>query len=95
MQKVVYCLTQALEWLGAGAKTATGYGGFIKQDRHPLGKQWLAINQSFDEELAAMTEAQLIMAFSKDFNATKAHFEQNWQQVINVIWKCHEETINR
>jgi len=26
--EVIECLTQALEWLGAGAKTATGYGGF-------------------------------------------------------------------
>jgi len=93
MQKVIDCLTQALEWLGAGAKTATGYGGFIKHDKHPLGKQWLAINQSFDEELAEMTEAEIIVAFSKNYNATKTRFEQNWQQAINVTWQNHEEKI--
>jgi CRISPR-associated protein Cmr6 len=29
MAEVIDCLTQALEWLGAGAKTATGYGQMV------------------------------------------------------------------
>ncbi|MCX7096363.1 MAG: type III-B CRISPR module RAMP protein Cmr6 [Methylococcales bacterium] len=94
MKEVIDCLTQALEWLGAGAKTATGYGGFIKQENHPLEKEWKAENQSLDEELKEWSKEQLINAFSRDYTATKTRFEQNWQQVLALIWHYHESEIN-
>lgn len=97
MNCVICCLTNALEWLGAGAKTATGYGGFISPAGvHSVEKQCLAATQSLDEELAAMTEDYLITAFSKDYNSTKADFERKgheWKQVVTLIWQSHEKTI--
>jgi CRISPR-associated protein Cmr6 len=98
MNCVICCLTNALEWLGAGAKTATGYGGFIEHNNHPLEKQCKAANQSLAEELELMTPEQLINAFSRDYNATKARFEQkghDWQQVIELICQSqsHKESI--
>lgn len=90
MDCVICSLINALEWLGAGAKTATGYGGFVKQDNHPLEKQWKAANQSFEDEIKDMTEKQLIDAFSKDYTATRKHYEQDWQQVIALIWQNHD-----
>lgn len=98
MVDVIECLTQALEWLGAGAKTATGYGGFNNYPGiHPIEKQWLTVTQTLDEKLIAMTEKQLIAAFSTDYNATKTRFEEEgfqWQEIIARIWQHHETTIS-
>ena len=80
MDEVIDCLTQALEWLGAGAKTATGYGGF-----NPIEKKF-----------ADMEEGQLIDAFSRDYNSTKADFQENeWQQVVKFMWKERKELIDK
>ena len=80
MNCVICCLTNALEWLGAGAKTATGYGGF-----NPIEKKF-----------ADMKEGQLIDAFSKDYNSTKADFQENeWQQVVKFMWKERKELIDK
>lgn len=96
MNEVIECLTQALEWLGAGAKTATGYGGFnVYND--PLDKQWKAKNQSLKEELKNMEEKQLITAFSKNYNITKAAYQNkgyDWKEVVNLVWKYHEPSID-
>jgi CRISPR-associated protein Cmr6 len=95
VDEVLQCLVQALEWLGAGAKTATGYGGFIEYN-DPLDKKWKEDNQSIDEEIKAWTEKQLCDAFSRDYTKTKAHFEQkghDWHKLIALVWHYHEATI--
>jgi len=48
-------LTQALEWIGAGAKTAAGYGRFITEEEKQAprtGKQELATNEQLQALMA-------------------------------------------
>lgn len=53
LQEVCNCVFQAFEWMGAGAKTAVGYGRF---ERDVAGEQ--KIQQDMDDERRRMQERQ-------------------------------------
>lgn len=97
LTKVMDNLSEALDCLGAGAKTAGGYGALVKPEKTPaVMAEWEQSNQNLDEQIAALSEADLILAFSKNINKTKAHYEQKniaWQEVVALVWHRHGETI--
>ena len=57
IQEVMQCVSDALEWLGAGAKTAVGYGQFYLDeaatDRHKLAIEEAVEAQAIAEEQSA------------------------------------------
>lgn len=97
LSAVLISLSDALECLGAGAKTAGGYGGFIAAEHeHPVLKSWQSKNQDIAERIATLSAEQLILAFSKDFNKTKEFYQQqgqSWEKVIALVWQIHADLI--
>ncbi|MCK5925434.1 MAG: hypothetical protein KAG10_06045, partial [Methylococcales bacterium] len=94
MDEVSKCLLNALEWLGAGAKTAGGYGQFIKKDHHPVKKSWEEKNQSLVEKFETMAEKELYENFSKNYSKNKKNYtEAQWKEIIETICITHESMI--
>ncbi len=80
LHEVMAVLQDALEWAGAGAKTATGYGRMMVDEVETSKYRKLAIDanratmsveEKFLSEIKELTENKLIELFSKDLNKTK------------------------
>jgi len=97
LQEAMKILTKALEYLGAGAKTATGYGRFEK-DHEAEAKQEKTQKETirkkmkpedrFTDELKDIDDKKLAEMFGKGFNKTKVTFEEidcNWETIIDIL----------
>ena len=95
LKEVMEILTLALEYLGAGAKTATGYGR-LKPDEKlqtELDKQIMLENRktlspvdAFKEELELLNNKQIAEMFGKNFNRTKKTYSENdWKKIIHIL----------
>jgi CRISPR-associated protein Cmr6 len=92
LNNVFNALKNALEWLGAGAKTAAGYGYMEEIPYKPKPS-----STNLLDALIEMEEKDLILAFSKNYNKTKESCEQkghDWQELINIVWLHRAEKIN-
>lgn len=95
-------LTDALQYLGAGTKTAAGYGRFevdeaAKRRRAQIDEQnrmnELAPEKRMREEIVRLTSEQLATMFGKNFNKTKEGKGESWEYFIRVVLEIHGETI--
>ena len=59
LEEVMGCITNALEWLGAGAKTAVGYGQFYRDDTATQRHQRMIKDTIEAQVVAAEQSAQL------------------------------------
>lgn len=76
LSEVINCLTNALEWLGAGAKTATGYGQMISEEY----REQEQVKQAIDW----LNEAIEALKNDKDF---KGQPEENlWKKALSEKW---------
>jgi hypothetical protein len=90
-------LVLALEYLGAGAKTATGYGRFeidsnatIKQEKAQKEAQRniMTAEDRFADELIDINEKKLAEMFGKKYNKTKRDYEEkgcDWDEIIAIL----------
>lgn len=96
LDEVMGCLMQALDWLGAGAKTATGYGQMISeesiaQQKSEKAQDWLdnAI-QSLrnDKDLKGQPEENLWKkALSEKWLFAPTELKQTILELIKIKWK--------
>lgn len=59
LNEVMQCIADAFEWLGAGAKTAVGYGDFYRDDAATQRHQQNIIEMEQEQAVAAEQSAQL------------------------------------
>lgn len=97
LQLAMKMLTMALEYLGAGAKTAVGYGRFendtnanqkLKKSRQEAARKDMKPEDRFADELINIDDKKLAEMFGKGFNKTKKVYEGNgcpWETIIKVL----------
>lgn len=96
---VMAALADALEWLGAGAKTAAGYGRLCadksegKRIRAKVERTTLNEAEYIQAEVARYTLEQLAEKFGKERNKTKAALGDAWGRYLEAIIAIHGETI--
>lgn len=91
LKKVIACLTEALEWLGAGAKTATGYGQ-MEFD----AKTQKEMDDTLEQEQQALQKAQEWQNFLDSIKnlspLAQTYFiqvkKQNWENDKNAFWQA-------
>lgn len=87
------CLENALRYLGAGAKTAVGYGRMVRDVK--LERQCNVAGHSPEEqlreELAELTDEQLAAMFSTKFNAIKKQYQDKgvWAHALALVAEFH------
>ncbi len=104
LDQVMSDLEQALQFLGAGAKTAVGYGRFLYDEgannRILAEKEKQAINELPMEErlraeVAGWTEKQLIQKLGKGRNKTRKEYEENWDTFLGTVIALHGDKIRK
>lgn len=105
IQEAMQMLTMALEYLGAGAKTATGYGRFNKDDdahtklentQKQAAREKMKPEDRFTDELKDIDEKKLAEMFGSQFNKTKASYEKNgcdFDEIIRILITQKQNTI--
>lgn len=100
LSKVMEALASALEWLGAGAKTAVGYGRMPDKDKNERTKICERIEQaamSVEERMAAevkkLTPDQLAKKFGRERNSTKSSLGDSWEIYLEQIISVHGDQI--
>ena len=89
LETVTNLLANALQQLGAGAKTATGYGRMkVDYDSQPIEQQiHLRIQQSDEKEIATM--------LGRNRNKTREKYGDQWNTLLNAIRDAHPELETR
>lgn len=97
IQQAMDELALALEYLGAGAKTATGYGRFEtdkdaenrqKKEQKQAMRATMTPEDRFKDVLADIEEKKLAEMFGKSFNITKKSYETegcDWDNIISIL----------
>ena len=89
-------LADALGFMGAGAKTAVGYGQMTRKDEHPLIRATLSVEDRLSAEMAAMTDKQLAECLGKGYNKlVEALAQQPAEQHLywRVLWQLKQDTL--
>lgn len=106
LNDVIHALQKSLEYLGAGAKTATGYGRFTEDQKLEKDlKKWikeveaekLAPEERFRSELEDIDDKALAEMFGTKFNKTKKTYEDqdcNWEDIIKILMEEKSDIIN-
>ncbi|MFA7240144.1 MAG: type III-B CRISPR module RAMP protein Cmr6 [Sulfuricellaceae bacterium] len=81
LPEVMAALSCALEWLGAGAKTAAGYGRLVSEE------------ERIETEVKNLTLKQLAEKFGKERNKTKAALGDKWGIYLEKIIGIHGDDI--
>ena len=102
LEDVAYVLEQALQYAGAGAKTATGYG-FLEADSD-INKAWekqkqqtrlaaLPPSERYRAELKAKTDKQIAEMFGRNFNSTKEEYTDTWEILLEALFDLKKDVI--
>lgn len=102
LDTIMEILELALRYMGAGAKTATGYG-FFEADCD-INKAWekqkqqiklaaLPLSERYRKELNAKNDKQIAEMFGKDFNATQKEYADTWKTLIEVLFDLKKDVI--
>jgi len=102
LEQVMLALTSALQYIGAGAKTAAGYGR-MEVDEAARGRRELAAirerRRGLDpvaqlrEEIMEYKEERLATMFGRDFNKTHVAKKDNWDIFVQIVKEIHAATI--
>jgi CRISPR-associated protein Cmr6 len=93
-------LQLALEWLGAGAKTSTGYGQLAPDDGDPAVAQNASPAQKVKKTIDAWPESTIAKKFGRDYNKTKKEIyrlfgAEGWTQAVTHLWASKNQLIDR
>jgi CRISPR-associated protein Cmr6 len=75
-------LRDALENVGIGGKTASGYGYFVEDKKHPVDLRAM---------VEGWSEKELCTKFGKDFDKTQAR--DDFEQLLTLVAEIHGDTI--
>ncbi len=87
LEEVAYILKQALQYAGAGAKTATGYGTF------EVDIKTLPPSERYRAELKSKTDKQIAEMFGKDFNSTQKEYTDTWEILLETLFDLKKDVI--
>jgi CRISPR-associated protein Cmr6 len=102
LDKIMQALTDALQHLGAGAKTAAGYGRLEEDEvekarRERAAKQLrlqdLDPEERMREEISQLGEEQLARMFGRDFNKTREAKASIWDAFVRTVLGIHGRKI--
>ena len=98
IERIFTYLQLALEWLGAGAKTATGYGQMLPDPNNALTMEILPVEQQVINTIDAWPESSIAKKLGKDFNRTKKEIcgmfgEDGWSITVKHLWETKSELI--
>jgi CRISPR-associated protein Cmr6 len=86
VEEAMQALSDALEFLGAGAKTAAGYGHF--QEDRIVNRATLAPKDAFLDWLIndpAVDDKQIAVRFGKDYKKTQEEYKDDWDAIIKIL----------
>lgn len=89
-------LEQALGFMGAGAKTAVGYGQMTRKENHPLIHATLSLEDRLTAEIAALTEKQLAERLGKGYNKLVAELVQSLTEPSmywSILWHLRKDVL--
>lgn len=89
-------LADALGFMGAGAKTAVGYGQMTRKDDHPLIRSTLSVEDRLSAEIKAMTDKQLAERLGKGYNKLVEELAKNsTEQSIywSILWHLKKDVL--
>ena len=99
---VIEALGNALEYMGAGAKTATGYGRMsgddsankaIEKEQEEAAKAEMPIEERFRVEFQEMDDKKLAEMFGRGFNKTQENAADNWEQYLDVLFEVKGDLV--
>jgi CRISPR-associated protein Cmr6 len=102
MAQVLEALDNALNLLGAGAKTAVGYGRLnpdeaenkrIEKAREEETRSRLPLAERLRAEAQALTEEQLAERLGKDRTKTRQHYGSEWDAFLDQVAAVHGQTL--
>ena len=102
LAKIMKALEFSLSYMGAGAKTATGYGFFEsdtdfnkawEQQRQQAKLAALPLKERYCAELNAKTDKQIAEMFGKDFNATQTKYADTWETLLESLFDLKKDVI--
>ena len=95
LAEVMLILKLALEYLGAGAKTATGYGRLLLDEkRQKEFNQKMTVEhcktlppiEAFKEELKTLDDDKIAIMFGKKFNKNRKKFgDKDWYEMVHIL----------
>jgi CRISPR-associated protein Cmr6 len=102
LNTIMEILELALSYMGAGAKTATGYG-CLEADSD-INKAWEKQKQQtrlaalppcerYRAELKAKTDKQIAEMFGRDFNSTQKEYTDTWEILLEVLFDLKKDVI--
>jgi CRISPR-associated protein Cmr6 len=99
LAKVLLALEQSLQWLGAGAKTATGYGRMGRDENHPFLAENLPLKEQARMFVATWAIDMIPTKVGKDYNKTKDNICSKygnlaWSIAVNTLWERYGEELS-
>ena len=92
---VMLALSNALDYMGAGAKTATGYGRMLGDEvannrlekiQRQAAQGAMSPYDRYCDELCSVTDKQVAEKFGKDFNKTKESAGDDWELQLDALF---------
>lgn len=102
LELVMEALSNALEYIGAGAKTATGYGRMIndiaanktiEKEHKEAVRAEMSVEERFRAQLQETDDKKLAEMFGKDFNKTQEKAGDDWEKYLNVLFDVKGDLI--
>ncbi|MCI5145979.1 MAG: type III-B CRISPR module RAMP protein Cmr6, partial [Candidatus Electrothrix sp. AR3] len=97
--EVLQALELSLKWLGAGAKTATGYGRMERDDNHVFLRGDLPMEEQVRRFVATWDIETIPTKIGKKYNPTRKSLcdqygAMAWDIAIKHLWQLHGEEIS-
>jgi len=88
LDKVIEALQNALEWIGAGAKTAAGYGKMsVDIDSLPANEKMMAKVRDLDNK-------KIALMLGKNKNKSMKEYGNDWESFCKLVKEVHGEKIS-
>ncbi len=91
------CMEKALKYLGAGAKTAVGYGRMApdEAEQKKLARERLSPDERLRQEIKGYSDKILAKKLGRDFNKTKELYGQEgkWPFFLRIVEEYHGEKL--
>ncbi len=100
---VLQALEYALEYMGAGAKTATGYGRMmddvpankaIEKERKDAERSEMPAKERFRQEFQEMDDKKIAEMFGKGFNKTQESAGSDWELKLEALLEVKGDLIH-
>ncbi len=98
LKDVMKMLGSAIEWIGAGAKTAVGYGQMENDLSHSLLLSTLSPEDWCRQKIKMLDDKKIAEMFGKRHKKTKKCFESHkipWQKVLDILLELKGDVIKQ